>query len=52
MARVLVAPTVDGCIGSAALFDGDAEETIARRLALIDVERRAGDVLWLRYRVE
>ena len=49
---VLVAPTVDGQIGSASLFDGDAERSIARRLALIGVEQRAGDILWLRYRVE
>lgn len=49
---VLVAPTVDGQIGTAALFDGNAEKAIARPLALIDVERRAGDILWLRYRVE
>lgn len=48
---VLVAPTVDGRIGTAALFDvsGDVRP---RRLALEHVERRAGDVLWLRYRVE
>lgn len=49
---VVVAPTIDGQIGSATLFDGDAEKAIARPLALVDVERRAGDVLWLRYRVE
>jgi 2,5-diamino-6-(ribosylamino)-4(3H)-pyrimidinone 5'-phosphate reductase len=50
---VLVAPVADGAIGSPALFDvddsGGAFEP--RRLALETVERRADDMLWLRYRV-
>ena len=48
---LLVAPAVDGRIGAPALFDveGDASPC---RLALEAVERRADDVLWLRYRVE
>jgi 2,5-diamino-6-(ribosylamino)-4(3H)-pyrimidinone 5'-phosphate reductase len=46
---VLVAPVADGRIGTAALFDGD--DAAPRSLALESVERRAGDVLWLRYRV-
>jgi hypothetical protein len=40
----------DGRIGTSALFDGD--DVAPRRLALNHVERRADDVLWLRYRVE
>lgn len=46
---VLLAPAVDGHVGTPTLFDGDGA---SRRLALEHVERRAGDVLWLRYRVE
>jgi riboflavin biosynthesis pyrimidine reductase len=50
----LVAPVVDGRVGTAALFDvdGDGDGVTPRRLALEAVERRADDVLWLRYRVE
>jgi 2,5-diamino-6-(ribosylamino)-4(3H)-pyrimidinone 5'-phosphate reductase len=49
---VLVAPLVDGRIGTPALFDVDGEDVAPHRLALESVERRADDVLWLRYRVE
>lgn len=47
---LLVAPVVDGRIGTAALFDvaGDARP---HRLAVASVERCAGDMLWLRYRM-
>ncbi|HYH80272.1 MAG TPA: dihydrofolate reductase family protein [Longimicrobium sp.] len=48
---VLIAPVVDGRIGTPALFDVD-EDAASHRLALESVERRADDVLWLRYRVE
>jgi riboflavin biosynthesis pyrimidine reductase len=50
---VLVAPIADGTIGSPALFDVDDSIGVfePRRLALESVERRADDVLWLRYRV-
>ena len=48
---VLVAPVVDGRVGTAALFDVD-EDATPHRLVLESVERRADDVLWLRYRVE
>jgi 2,5-diamino-6-(ribosylamino)-4(3H)-pyrimidinone 5'-phosphate reductase len=48
---LLVAPVADGRIGTAALFDVGGELT-PRRLAREAMERRAGDVLWLRYRVE
>ena len=48
---LLVAPVVDGRIGTPALFDVAADDVAPRRLALDAVERRAGDVLWLRYRV-
>jgi riboflavin biosynthesis pyrimidine reductase len=49
---VLVAPVVDGRIGTPAVFDVDGEGSARYRLALESVERRADDVLWLRYRVE
>jgi riboflavin biosynthesis pyrimidine reductase len=49
---VLVAPTVDGRVGTAALFDLDGDEAAPCRLALDHVEQRADGVLWLRYRVE
>ena len=57
---LLVAPVADGRAGTAALFDPslrsgqalDGDGFTPRRLALEAVERRADDVLWLRYRVE
>ncbi|HEX5871596.1 MAG TPA: dihydrofolate reductase family protein [Longimicrobium sp.] len=49
---LLLAPVADGRLGTPALFDDDAEDATPRRLALESVERRAGDILWLRYRVE
>lgn len=49
---VLVAPVADGRIGTPALFDIDGDDVAPHRLTLDTVERRAGDVLWLRYRVE
>ena len=49
---VLIAPAVDGRIGTPALFDFDREEVAARRLSLEQVERCADDILRLRYRIE
>jgi riboflavin biosynthesis pyrimidine reductase len=49
---VLVAPIADGRVGTPALFDVDPEDAAPRQLALEAVERRANDILWLRYRVE
>ena len=51
---LLVAPVADGVIGTPTLFDVDdpADSGSARRLALTSVEQRAGDFVWLRYRVE
>ncbi len=48
---VLIAPTVDGRIGTPALFDVEGDDVAPPRLALQSVERRADDVLWLRYSV-
>jgi 2,5-diamino-6-(ribosylamino)-4(3H)-pyrimidinone 5'-phosphate reductase len=49
---LLVAPVADGRAGMATLFDVDDEGFVPRRLALESVERRADDMLWLRYRIE
>jgi 2,5-diamino-6-(ribosylamino)-4(3H)-pyrimidinone 5'-phosphate reductase len=49
---LLVAPVADGRIGTPTLFDVAGEGATPRRLVLDGVERRADDVLWLRYRVE
>ena len=49
---VLVAPVADGRVGTPTLFDADGEDITPHGLALEAVERRVGDVLWLRYRVE
>ena len=49
---VLVAPAVDGRVGTPALFDLDADGAAPCRLALEHVEQRSDGVLWLRYRVE
>jgi 2,5-diamino-6-(ribosylamino)-4(3H)-pyrimidinone 5'-phosphate reductase len=49
---LLLAPVADGRMGMPALFDLDGDGAAPRRLALEAVERRADDVLWLRYRVE
>lgn len=48
---VLVAPAVDGRVGTPALFDLGGDGSAPRRLVLEHVEQRADDVLWLRYRV-
>lgn len=49
---VLIAPTVDGRVGTPTLFDLDSDTAVPCRLALEHVEQRADDVLWVRYRVE
>jgi len=48
---VLVAPIADGSIGTPSLFDVSAGAGAVRRLKLVSFERRAGDLLWLRYRL-
>ena len=51
---LLIAPVVDGRVGTPSLFDleGVGNGTASHRLALEAVERRADEVIWLRYRVE
>ena len=48
---VLVTPVVDGRVGTPALFDVEGDSARPQRLALEAIERRADDVLWLRYRI-
>jgi 2,5-diamino-6-(ribosylamino)-4(3H)-pyrimidinone 5'-phosphate reductase len=49
---LLLAPVADGRIGTPALFDIDSDGVAPCKLTLESVERRAEDVVWLRYRVE
>ena len=49
---VLLTPTVDGRVGTPALFDLGGDRAVSSRLVLSHVEQRADDVLWLRYRLE
>ena len=48
---LLVAPVADGRVGTPTLFDVLGADVTPRRLTLESVERRADDVLALRYRV-
>jgi riboflavin biosynthesis pyrimidine reductase len=48
---LLVAPVADGRVGTPSLFDVTGGDAAPRRLALDGVERRADDVLRLRYRL-
>ena len=48
---LLVAPVADGRVGTPTLFDVSGEHVAPRRLALTEVERRADDILWVRYRI-
>ena len=51
---LLVAPIVDGTLGTGSLFDIECAPGghRGRRLALVAVEHRAEGVLWIRYHVE
>jgi riboflavin biosynthesis pyrimidine reductase len=49
---VLIAPVADGRVGTPALFDVDGNDSTPQRLSLESVERREGNVLWLRYSIE
>ena len=61
---ILVGPVADGSVGTPSLFDVDAPRgpgrrrgraagtsMPARKLALMKVEKRAGGIVWLRYKV-
>jgi 2,5-diamino-6-(ribosylamino)-4(3H)-pyrimidinone 5'-phosphate reductase len=44
---VLIAPVADGSLGRPSLFDGNAGPS--RSLKLVSVEKRRGDLVWIRY---
>jgi 2,5-diamino-6-(ribosylamino)-4(3H)-pyrimidinone 5'-phosphate reductase len=48
---ILLAPIADGSVGVASLFDVDDRKMPARKLKLMSLEKRSGDILWLRYKV-
>jgi riboflavin biosynthesis pyrimidine reductase len=48
---ILVGPVADGSVGTPTLFDADNRRAPARKLKLLSIEKRAGDIVWLRYRV-
>ena len=48
---ILLAPVADGGVGTPSLFDAKEGPGPARRLKLLSVERRRGDMLWVRYKV-
>jgi 2,5-diamino-6-(ribosylamino)-4(3H)-pyrimidinone 5'-phosphate reductase len=48
---ILVVPVADGRVGTPAVFDVDSSGAAPRRLMLEAVERRSGEMIWLRYRV-
>lgn len=48
---ILVAPVADGGTGIATLFDAKKGKGPARNLRLVAMEKRKGDIVWLRYKV-
>ena len=48
---LLLAPVVDGRVGTPALFDVDGDDVVPHRLALEGGVRRADHMLWLRCRI-
>ena len=48
---ILVGPVADGSVGTPSLFDVDDRRAPARKLKLISMTKRAGDIVWLRYEV-
>jgi riboflavin biosynthesis pyrimidine reductase len=49
---VLLAPVADGGVGTPSLFDAKEGRGPARKLELLAVEKRKGDLVWLRYKVK
>ena len=49
---VLVAPVADGSIATPSLFDVKEGKGPSRHLKLVSVEKRKGDIAWLRYKVK
>lgn len=48
---ILVAPVADGSLGTPSLFDVADRRAPARNLKLLSMEKRSGDIVWLRYKV-
>ena len=48
---ILVGPVADGSVGTATLFDVEDAAAPARKLKLLSMEKRPGDIVWLRYKV-
>ena len=48
---VLIGPVADGSLGTPTLFDVDNRRAPARSLTLLSMEKRAGGIVWLRYKV-
>jgi riboflavin biosynthesis pyrimidine reductase len=48
---ILIVPVADGRVGTPAVFDIDGDGAAPRRLTLDGVERRSGEMVWLRYRL-
>lgn len=48
---ILVAPVVDGSVGTPSLVDFASRRTAARSFKLVSIEKRSGDIVWLRYKV-
>ena len=48
---ILIGPVADGTVGTPTLFDVENRRAPARHLRLLSNERRAGGIVWLRYKV-
>ena len=48
---ILVVPVADGRVGTPAVFDIEHSGAAPRHLTLETVERRSGEMIWLRYRL-
>ncbi len=48
---ILVGPVVDGSMGTPSIFDVEDRRVPARKLKLLSIEKRSGDIVWLRYKV-
>lgn len=49
---MLIAPVADMREGTPALFDRRDDDVDPQELTLFSVERRVGNVVWIRYRVQ
>jgi 2,5-diamino-6-(ribosylamino)-4(3H)-pyrimidinone 5'-phosphate reductase len=48
---ILVAPIADGSVGTPSLFDVAGRRVSPRHLKLLSTEKRAGGIVWIRYKV-